>query len=129
MLATSALESLKYYPNRAAPQETQKGFIIYSGGPRDYPQWVFKTELKMQCTTPDKWKEAVERLIESLRGDALQIAMRIGAAWLTQEDKSGIDELKTRMKAHVYPQIKEEVKALHREGLMAAYCHDSQESQ
>ena len=104
-LATSALKSLSYYPNRATPEETQKGFVIYSGGPRDYPQWVFKTELKLKCATPDKYKEMVERLIESLRGDALQIAMRIGVDTLCQDDGSGMTMLRDIMKDHVFPQI------------------------
>ena len=56
------------------------------------------------------------KLVESLRGDALQIAVDIGVEALTKEDRSGLKSLTEKITSHVFPIMKDEVKALYKEG-------------
>ena len=70
----------------------------------------------MATTTDGEFPSTVAKMIESLRGDALSIAMDIGVTELTKNDRSAIKTLRDRMKDHVFPLIKDEVKSLYREG-------------
>ena len=58
----------------------------------------------------------INHLIESLTGEALDLAMQIGTDALCEVDKSGITQLRASIRDHVFPVKKEEVKALFREG-------------
>ena len=74
---SAALKALAYRPYDKVPDETRQGWIYYSGNASDYYFWEFKTDLKIKTTKKEDFPSAVARLIESLRGDALQIAMII----------------------------------------------------
>ena len=113
---SAAIKALSYRQYDKVPEETKQGFVHYTGTAMDYHFWLFKTELKMKTVKADDYPEAMSRLIEALRGDALTIAMEIGTDALINPDRKGIDLLKTKIKEHVFPVIKEEVKTLYREG-------------
>ena len=61
-------------------------------------------------------EDAMNKLIEALRGDALTIAIEIGITKLLAEDRTGFELLKTKIREHVFPVLKDEVKTLWREG-------------
>ena len=112
----AAIKSLAYRPYERSPEETKQGFVYYNGNSQDWHFWNFKTMLKMKTTSVDQFPEAVSRLVESLRGDALTIAMEIGVDTLIKEDRTGIYALITKMREHVFPILKDEVKTLYKEG-------------
>ena len=113
---SAAIKSLAYRPFDRLPDETKAGFVYYNGSAQDYAFWMFKTDLKMKTTKEDDFPSAVHRLVESLRGDALTIAMQIGTDALIMTDRTGIQLLIDRMREHVFPIIKDEVKALYSRG-------------
>ena len=113
---SAAIKSLAYRPYATPPEENKQGFVYYSGGANDYHYWNFKVELKLATTDEKDFPGTVTKMVESLRGDALAIAMDIGVAELTKIDRSGVQTLRDRMKNHVFPIIKDEVKSLYREG-------------
>ena len=100
---SAAIKSLAYRPYATPPEENKQGFVYYSGGANDYHDWNFKVELKMATTEEKEFPSTVAKMIESLRGDALSIAMDIGVAELTKIDRSGVQTLRDRMKNHVFP--------------------------
>ena len=89
--------------------------MYYAGTPQDYHFWKFKTELRSATTKDDEFANMMAKLIESLRGDALQIAVDIGVEALTKSDRSGLKTLHERITKHVFPIMKDEVKALYKE--------------
>ena len=99
---------------------TKEGFVLYSGEASTYHMWDFKTELKIQVTSTQNYPQLVSNLIESLRGVALDLAMDIGpkelAKGTSSTEKGGIDQLRDKIREHVFPVKKEEVKTLYREG-------------
>ena len=64
----------------------------------------------MRIASEEYFPRAVEQMIESLRGEAIRIAMSIGVENLCKSDKSGIEELRKKMREHVFPIIKDEVR-------------------
>ena len=114
---SAAIKALAYQPYKKVPEETKRGFVYYHGNAQDYHFWLFKTELKMATTKKEDYPEAMSRLIESLRGDALTIAIEIGTeALIENETRNGLKLLKTKIREHVFPVLKDEVKTLWREG-------------
>ena len=55
-------------------------------------------------------------LVESLRGDALTIAMQIGIDRLMNIDQNGLSTLRSDIRDHIFPILKDEVNSLFREG-------------
>ena len=113
---TAALKSLIYRPHAEKPEETKNGLVYFDGKPKEYHYWVFKTELKTATTKEEDFAKMVGWLVESLRGDALDIAMRIGVDDLIKPDKSGVKKLIEDVEKHIFPLAKEEAKTLFKEG-------------
>ena len=74
----------------------------------------------MACKHKNKKREevpdAIIKMLDALSGEALRIATSIPADELLEEDLSGIEKLKERIKTFIFPVIKDEVKTLWREG-------------
>ena len=113
---SAAIRALAFQPYDRRPEETKQGFVYYNGNAKDFHFWNFKTELRMQTTKEDEFATSAFRLVESLQGDAMRIAHDIGVDALIKADRSGIKLLMDKMRAHVFPIVKEKVKALYREG-------------
>ena len=72
------------------------GYTIYDGNAYDFPMWKFKTEIKLTSFDADQVKVTagkISDLIDSLKGDALHLAQRIGVDELKAADGSGIEKL------------------------------------
>ena len=111
-----AVHSLRYRPNAQPPEETKAGFIVYDGSAVEYHSWRYRTEVKI-ATASEDWKvRTCGQIIESLRGEALQVAMDMDQAVLLKEDGSGIAELVKAVSAFIFPLQEEEAKSLYREG-------------
>ena len=61
------------------------------------------TELKAATTNQEHFPKLVGWLVESLRGDALEIAMRISVEDLIMTDKSGVKKLAEDVEKHKVP--------------------------
>ena len=116
---TTAIKHLAYDPNRRIPQQTKMGYTIYDGNAYDFPMWKFKTEIKLTSFDADQTKVTagkISDLIDSLKGDALHLAQRIGVDELKAADGSGIEKLMRAVQDHIFPIVKDEIKALYHEG-------------
>ena len=95
------------------------GYTIYDGNAYDFPMWKFKTEIKLTSFDADAVKVTagkISDLIDSLKGDALHLAQRIGVDELKAADGSGIEKLIKAVQDHTFPIVKDEIKALYHEG-------------
>ena len=90
--------------------------MYFSGDAREYHYWDFKTELKQESTKAENWGTMIQQLVESLRGDVLDIVVKIGVPKLMNPDKTGLTELRGAVRDHVFPVMREEVKSLYAEG-------------
>ena len=112
---SAAVKSLAYRPSgRDVPEMTREGFVYYYGGARDFAFWVFKTKLKLATVSDERFPQMVQHLVESLRGEALDIAMAIGVDALianepgeAENKHSGVHQLINDIKNHVFPIIKD----------------------
>ena len=60
--------------------------------------------------------DAIVKMLDALSGEALRLATTIKVEHLLALDLSGIDQLKDKIKAWIFPVIKDEVKLLWNEG-------------
>ena len=108
-----ALKSLELH--HATNITNTQGIVPFDGTPGQFYQWVFKTEMvQMQILDPDesgaasdakhKNAQVVNRVIQGLTLDALNVAMDISVARLTQKD--GLTHLMDEMKKVVFPSKK-----------------------
>ena len=120
---SASIKALAYRPFDRTPEENKQGFVYYAGTPQDYHFWKFKTELRSATTKDEKFANMMARLIESLRGDALQIAVDIGAESLTTSGRSGLKTLHERITSHVFPIMKDEVPYTKKVSEKEGCCH------
>ena len=79
-----AVNSLRYRPNATVPDETKAGYVIYSGNAYEFHHWQFRTELKMSVSKEEDVPKTASQIVESLRGEALSIAMTVGLSEITK---------------------------------------------
>ena len=120
--ASSAVSSVVYHRGETRQtQETKGGSFIYHGDAPKYHEWEFRTRLRVSQKKADAYTEAVNKVVEGLRGDAFIVAQEVGLDTLWLEDdidhKSGIETLIQAMKASVFPLTTHEAKELFRQ-----YC-------
>ena len=108
----AAIRSLQYMPFAELPRESKNGFVLYDGTAHNYYLWEFKLDLKLGVIVsvrdqPEKeaiaFRQLMVSLTESLSGKALQIASEITPEVLMQEDRTGLQLLRDRIKEHVFP--------------------------
>ena len=125
-----AVQSLRYRPNAAVPEENKFGYVVFTGEAVEYHHWYFRTKLKLNVASADDFQKVMSNIIENLRGDALNVAMEIGVDRLLDPDE-GADLLFTNMFAFIFPIARHESKALYREGHKlrdGVFCRQSGES-
>ena len=110
-----AVNSLRYRPNANAPDETKSGFVIYAGSAYEFHHWAFRTEMKMKVCKEEDVPRTASQVVESLRGEALSLAMSVGITELTKDDGSGVTKLISAVRDYIFPVKEEESKALYRE--------------
>ena len=108
-----ALQSLRFdaYSNVS---ETRGGVYIYDGAASRFHEWEFRTTVRKNATKKEELPKAVNSIVESLRGDAAQVAMDLGPEKLAEED--GIKQLIDAMRHRVFPLARQEAKELYRAG-------------
>ena len=112
-----AVNSLRYRPNAARPDENKLGYVVYSGAPSEFQYWKFRTELKVAtCKDDDDYKKVATSIAETLQGDPLQVAMDIGIPALTRRASKGIEKLIEEVQDRIFLLKVEEAKALYKEG-------------
>ena len=61
--------------------ETRGGSYIYAGDAQQFHEWEFRTRLKLHRNKdPDRYSEAMSRVVDGLRGVAFTIAHEVGLA-------------------------------------------------
>ena len=99
---------------------------MYYGDATNYHEWEFRTRLRMKGKNAEQYPEAVSRIMEGLRGDAIIIAQEAGldVLWdsgsIQDGTEPGIEVLIMKMKQHVFPLTTHEAKELFRR-----YCKTS----
>ena len=76
--------------------ETAKGVPIYDGNASQFHTWQFKTTLAYKASKKEDLPKTLHRIVEGLRGDALQVARDIGEAELAKD--KGIEVLIDKIK-------------------------------
>ena len=115
-MVETALNSLRYRPNNTNPEENKGGYIVYDGGATDYHQCVFRCEIKMEAADEKDKKKTMAHIIESLRGNATDVARDMDRSKLLDPDGKGLPLLIDNMSKMIFPLRAEEAKALYREG-------------
>ena len=104
----SALKTFECRPNYRAPAQDRNGFFEYDGTVNHYHIWDFKASLMMAACSKDKFPWTVYLFVDSLTGEAFDIARRIGTEVLTHPDRSGIKQLRDEIRVHIFPDFEEE---------------------
>ena len=83
---SSAVSSVMFSTGRHEPPETRGGSYIYEGDASQFHQWEFRTRLKLhRSKDPDRYSEAMSKIVDGLRGDAFSIAQEVGLSNLRQQ--------------------------------------------
>ena len=89
---SAAVRSLKYRRGDAKDiAETKAGYVIFSGNPIDFADWMYRVEVKVKTSAQGKYPESIGNILEALRGDALQVARDVGIDALIE--KGGWEQL------------------------------------
>ena len=101
---------------RADVDETRQGMFIYDGSASRYHEWEFRTLLKWEAVREDdkKRREITSSIVDSLRGDASQVAMDLGRETLMSKD--GVQKLASALMTIAFPKQKSEAKELYKAG-------------
>ena len=76
---SSAVSSVLFSTGNHTSSETRGGSYIYSGDASSFHEWEFRTRMRLhKSRDPDKYSEAMSRVIDGLRGDAFTIAQEVG---------------------------------------------------
>ena len=107
-------------------QETKGGSFIYWGDASNYHEWEFRTRLRVSQKKADAYVEAVNKVVEGLRGDAFIVAQEVGLDTLWQEvtmDRpSGMELLIQAMKTSVFPLTTHEARSYFVSTARSAVC-------
>ena len=125
---SSAVASLLFSRGGERHDVTKSGSYVYTGEAGTYHEWEFRTRLKVIAAgdDPDKYAEAMAKVVEGLRGEAFVVAKEIGSAKICDvgnadmEIEAGVDVLINALKHAVFPQTTHEAKELFRQ-----YCKPS----
>ena len=119
-----AVASLKYKGPSASSsaEETRSGFIIFSGSATEYESWLFRSQVKIASVKTDDdgnpdadcYRRTIANIVESLRGDALQVVSDLGLT-VVMQPTSGFDKLASSLRDFIFPLAEEEAKHLYRE--------------
>ena len=123
---SSAVASVVYSRGTDKYEVTKSGSYVYNGDAANYHEWEFRTRLRVKASgdDPERYAEAMSKVVDGLRGDAFIIAREVGLdkIWEPGEKyvSSGVDTLITAIKQSVFPLTAYEAKELFRQ-----YCKPS----
>jgi hypothetical protein len=109
-------------------ETTKSGSYVYHGEAANYHEWEFRTRLRLRAAgkdDPEKYAEAMSKVVEGLRGDAFIIAKEVGLdrIWCPGDElqpEAGVDTLIKAVRLSVFPLTTHEAKELFRQ-----YCKPS----
>ena len=131
---SSAVASVLFSRGGVHHQVTKSGSYIYHGDAATFHEWEFRTRLRVRTAgiDPDRYADAMSKVVDGLRGDAFIIAKEVGLErlWCSgivdleafEEDgewteKPGVDVLIDSIRKSVFPLTTYEAKELFRQ-----YC-------
>ena len=83
---SSAVSSVMFSTGRHTLPETRGGSYIYDGAAAEFHEWEFRTRLKLHRNKdPDRYSEAMSKIIDGLRGNAFIVAQGVGLENLWQQ--------------------------------------------
>ena len=77
---SSAVASVLFSRGGDHHQVTKSGSYIYHGEAANFHEWEFRTRLRVRTAgnDPEKYADAMSRVVDGLRGDAFIIAKEVG---------------------------------------------------
>ena len=120
---SSAVASVLYSKGSNVCEVTKSGSYVYHGDASTYHEWEFRTRLRVKAAgdDPEKYAEAMSKVVDGLRGDAFIIAKEVGLDKLWEVGDAfvdaGVDTLIKAIKESVFPLTTYEAKELFRQ-----YC-------
>ena len=77
---SSAVASVLFTRGGVGPQVTKSGSYIYHGDAAHFHEWEFRTRLRVKAagSEPDKYADAMSRVVDGLRGESFIIAKEVG---------------------------------------------------
>ena len=135
---SSAVASVLFTRGGDHTQVTKSSSYIYHGDAATFHEWEFRTRLRVRTagTDPDRYADAMSKVVDGLRGDAFIIAKEVGLErlWFNggvpeddwnppiQNDgewdttyKAGVDVLIDSIRESVFPLTTYEAKELFRQ--------------
>ena len=89
--ASSAVSSVLYHRGDVhQTKETKSGSFIYWGEAANYHEWEFRTRLRVSQKKLDAYVDAVNKVVEGLRGDAFIVAQEVGLETLWEEPTENV---------------------------------------
>ena len=117
--STSSAIASVLYATRIRHAETRSGSFIYNGDAMSFYEWEFRTRLLAHGRKEDSYLNAVNKVIDGLRGDAFVVAREVGLSILCEQGTdytpSGIDELVAAMRRTIFPHTTHAAKELFRQ--------------
>ena len=113
VVAAMAIASLRYDANSSV-QETKSGVFVYDGNAAMFHEWEFRTSMRASSSKAEDLPRTMNSIVESLCGEAGQVAMDIGEEDLMTP--AGVKTLIDAMRKHVFPQARAEAKELYKMG-------------
>ena len=111
-MASSAVSSVLYLRDAAGNHaETRSGAYIYYGDAASFHEWEFRTRLRIAGKTGDQYIEAMSKVSDGLRGDALVAAQEVDFDSLCEivvVTPRGIGTLVNHMREVVFPSTEHE---------------------
>ena len=125
---SSAVASVLFSRDGDGHQLTKSGSYIYHGDAAHFHEWEFRTRLRVKAagSEPDKYADAMSRVVDGLRGESFIIAKEVGLErlWHVGGDdmeeesdtpsKPGVDILIDAIRSSVFPLTTYEAKELFR---------------
>ena len=92
-------------------QTTKKGAVYFSGLPREFQEWKFRTTALYESTAPEKRPELASTVLEGLSDNAYLVARDLGIPSLTTAD--GVPTLIQAIEDSLFPITGVEAKELY----------------
>ena len=125
---SSAVASVLYSRGAERHDTTKSGSYVYDGNAGTFHEWEFRTRLRVKASgdDPDRYADAMSKVVDGLRGEAFIIAKELGLTRIWDvgdpelELPAGVDVLIDALKHSVFPMTTYEAKELFRQ-----YCKPS----
>jgi hypothetical protein len=95
-------------------EEARNGAVIYANQPDKFHEWEFKVRMRAASSKKDDIPQTMAKIVDGLRGEALEVARSVGAATLLSE--VGADKIIEAIKARMFPIARTEARELLQQG-------------